>query len=266
MSTQRIAAVCPARPGVTLIEILVSLGVLGVVFAITLPALVNTRSSARELKSLSNARSIAGDMQAYADHTGVWPFAAPGAAPAGYPITPPPGTLTVRWWHSVFITVGSHWEHARLWPGIVAVTAPWEEHYESWVSPGREFPSLFTDDGRPVSLVTTSYLYSNSFIASPALWSGAATADETLIAPTKPSDVAFPANKVLVWDGDLAYLPRPPRRVDGHWLHATPMAFADGHAAVRTPADAAPGVANPLNNNNSTRLHNTPEGVLGRDY
>jgi len=143
---------------------------------------------------------------------------------------------------------------------------PWEEHYESWVSPGRNFPSLLSDDGRPVAFVGTSYQYSNSFIASPALWSGSATADDSLITPTKPADVVFPAQKALVWDADLAYLPRPPRWREGHWLHPTPMAFADGHAATHTPHDATPGVANPRNGNDDIRLHNTPNGVHGRDY
>jgi len=44
------------------------------------------------------------------------------------------------------------------------------------------------------------------------------------------------------------------------------MAFADGHAATHTPHDATPGVANPRNDNDDTRLHNTPDGVHGRDY
>ncbi len=255
----------------TIIEVMVTVGIVGVLIAIAAPALRGARVRAHEMRSLVNARDIASDMASYTSAFGVWPFLsadkpAPGQPPPSRDL--PAGLLAVPWWPEAFIVgVDSIWSLATLWPGLVSRIAPWEEHFGSWVSPGSDDTGL-PDPARQSSYILpqTSYIYSNSFIASPALWSGGAVADESLIAPTKPSDVAFPANKVLVWDGDLAYLPRPPRRVDGHWFAPTPMAFADGHAAVRTPADAAPGVANPLNNNNSTRLHNTPEGVLGRDF
>ena len=255
-----------ARSGFTIIELMVSIGIISVLLSFALPALMGARGRAGEVRSLANARGVAADMRAFARQFGTWPFRAPGERPPGYPGTPPAGALTVRLWPDGWMSVGDHWQHSRLWPGIVAAVAPWEEHYETWVSPGREHSSLYADDGLPSAFIMTSYLYSNSFIASPALWTEGATADESLIAPTRPTDVGFPSNKVLVWDGDLAYLPRPPRRVEGHWLHATPMAFADGHAAVLNPLDATPGVANPLNNDSATRLHNTPGGVLGRDY
>lgn len=255
----------PMSRGVTLIELMISLGVIAALIAITVPALSGARISAAELRSLSNARQVSADMQAYADRFGHWPFSAPGTAPPGYQETPPAGYLIVQWWPpqaQFFIIVSNHWQHSNLWPGLVAVVAPWEEHYETWISPGAEPSSLYNNNHGP----ETSYLYSNSFVGSPALWSGSAPADSALIAPMKPADVAHPANKVLVWDASLAYLPQRPASVEGHLNHLTPMAFADGHAAVHNPLDAAAGVPNPLNNNNSDRLHNTPGGVQGRDY
>ena len=260
-----------SRPtGFTILELLVSIGIIGVLLAISLPALRNTRASANEVKSLSNARLVAADMAAFAAAFNRWPYARAGERSPAAP-TPPgfPGDQAVvpTLPPGAFVSLGTHWDLDRAWAGLVATVAPWEDHFDSWISPGKQGASLA--DRLESGFMTSglvSYIYSHSFIASPALWSGGAVADESLIAPTKPSDVAFPSNKVLVWDGDLAYLPRPPRRVEGHWFHPTPTAFADGHAAVRTPADAAPGVANPLNNNNNTRLHNTPDGVLGRDY
>ena len=115
-----------------------------------------------------------------------------------------------------------------------------------------------------------SYEFSQSFFARPRLWSGTpgspAPADESLVAPTKPSDIRSPASKVMLFDGDLAYLSRQPDIVEGHYDAPTPMVFADGHAEARNPLDATAGVPNPLNGTDIRRLHNTPEGVLGADY
>ena len=239
---------CGLPRAFTIVDVMVTIGVIGVLFSIALPALRGARVRARELRSLVNAQSVSADMSAFASAFGIWPFlSSSDPAPGQMPRTQdtPAGLLAVPWWPENFIIgVDSIWSLGTLWPGLVSRVAPWEAHYGSWVSPGREkvdLPDLSVQSNYP--LPRTSYLYSNSFVASPALWSGSASADGSLIAPTKPSDVAFPSNKVLVWDGDLAYLPRPPRRVDGHWLHPTPMAFADGHAAVLAPADATPGAA-----------------------
>jgi len=230
---------------------MVTIGIIGVLFSISLPALLGARTRASELKSLTNARSIVSDMQAYADAKGTYPFVViePGGA-APVPIWPP-GSMQI---------LEQVWSLSWAWPGLVAEVAPWEEHYETWISPGRENVTLAYDTG-----FFTSYRYSTSFLASPALWSGSAATDESLIAPTRPTDVAHPSNKVLVWDGDLAYLPKAPVVVEGFKNHNTPMAFADGHAATHNPLDATPGVENPFNGT-SDRLFNTPDGVRGRDY
>ena len=75
-----------------------------------------------------------------------------------------------------------------------------------------------------------------------------------------------PAVKAIVWDADLAYLPVAPAIRNGHYDAPAPMAFADGHSDLKNPADAREGASNPLNGGATTRLHNTPEGVLGADY
>lgn len=242
--------------GFTIVELLVSIGIIGVLFSLSLPALLGAKVRASELRSLANARSIASDMHAYADIKGTYPFVKiePGGT-ASVPTPAPPG-------YTAMTILSDVWSLSWAWPGLVAEVAPWEEHWATWVSPGRDpaLPAL----GDPI--LPSSYRYSTSFVASPALWSGSATADPSLTAPTRPADVAHPANKVLVWDGELAYLPKRPVFVEGHFNHLIPMGFADGHAAVHNPLDATPGVPNPLFFEDSSRLNNTPNGVLGRDY
>lgn len=242
------------RRGFTIIELLVSIGIIGVLFAISLPALLGARVRASELRSVANARSIASDMHAYADVKGTYPFVK--IVPGGTATVRAPSTFTAMQ------ILSNVWMLIKAWPGLVMEVAPLEEHYATWVSPGRDtsVPGLNEPSG------LTSYNYSTSFLASPALWSGTATADPDLIRPTKPADVAFPSNKVLVWDSELAYLAKRPPLVEGLSNHPTPMAFADGHAAVHNPLDATPGIENPFQPGEGTRLLDTPNGVLGRDY
>lgn len=235
-----------------------AIGIIGVLFSLSLPALLGARVRASELRSVSNARSIASDMHAYADTKGHYPFVA--IEPGGTAPVPLPAAYVGMQ------ILSDVWSLSWAWPGLVMEVAPLEQHYETWISPGRD-PALPSLDGNGSAVVTpVSYQYSTSYLASPALWTESATADPSLIGPTTQADVAHPSNKALVWDQELAYLPKPPVSVDGLKNHLTPMAFADGHAATHNPLDATPGVENPLWFDVSTRLHSTPKGVLGRDY
>lgn len=258
------------RAAFTIIELMVSIGIIGVLISLIFAVLMSTKARAGEVKSLSNARGVSMSMQAFADTYGRWPFAMAGKRTPGVatPSALPSGLMVVPTWPpGAFIGVSDHWALSRLWPGLVALVAQWEENFETWVSPGTERATLASlNEGGYLIGSAVSYVYSNSFVGSPALWREGSTPDDSLIAPTTPSMVDHPSNKVLVWDGDLAYLPRRPQQVDRLFAHITPMAFADQHADMRNPLDATPGVANPLNGGNATRLHNTPAGVLGRDY
>ena len=255
------------RRGFTIIEVLVTIGVIGVLIAIVVLALGSAKAHAGQVMSLSHARGVAMSMQAYAETFGQWPFAKAGESTPGASSTFPSELMVVPTWPPGSIAgTSDHWSLARLWPGLVARVAPWEENIDTWMSPGLRPVSLYTSPGHPFVSFNISYIYSNSFVGSPRLWSESSGADESLIAATTPSMVEFPSNKVLVWDGDLAYLPRAPAVVDGFFNHVTPMAFVDQHAEALLPQRATPGVANPLNHGSDRRLHNTPAGVLGRDY
>jgi type II secretory pathway pseudopilin PulG len=48
----------PARAGITIIELLVVIGIIGVLAGLLLPALAGARQSGQQLKSLSNLRVI----------------------------------------------------------------------------------------------------------------------------------------------------------------------------------------------------------------
>ena len=123
--------------------------------------------------------------------------------------------------------------------------------------------------GQP-TLDVFSYPLSHSVMARPGLWRLGAASDSAMLVPARVSDVAHPSSKVLSWDRHMAYLLRP-RRLEGSSMLAnpTPMLFIDGHAEERDPALAAEAVLNVMNpdaGENEMRLHNTPLGVLGRDF
>ena len=87
-----------------------------------------------------------------------------------------------------------------------------------------------------------------------------------MIRPVRTHEVAFTSSKAMLWDAQLAFLPKEPAASEGHWDAKTPMAFPDGHADSKNPLEAREGVANALRDGANDRLNNTPDGVRGVDY
>lgn len=261
--------------GFTLVELLVTIGVIGVVVSIILPALAGARVAARETQALANQRSVAQSFSVYAGEFGCWPFRRRGVVPDGDGVDAPlvpanPQILFVNWWpEGVRIGVSDHFAQEWLWPGIVARTIPWQQNYATWVSPGMptELPTEPDLGGGMHLWDQISVRYSNAFVARPELFkAGGATEDDRLLAPTKPSEVTFASGKVMLWDAHLAYLRTRPPEVNGHFDAPTPMAFADMHAEKRKPTEATPGVPNPYRGGTAHALNTTPDGVRGKDY
>lgn len=262
--------------GFSLVELLVSIGIIGILLALVLPALANARAAARETVALSNARTLGFSFQAYTDQFKAYPFRSPGTPPDDSGDFPPlPGDLlAVRWWpEGTVVATSSAWALGHLWPGVLSAVAPWPEHYATWVSPGRETalpepkdPFADDDDEDDLPFGDISWRYSNSFIGSPKLWQEGAAADPKMLRAIQPHEVQFPAQKVLAWDADITYVPKEPKIIDDHYAWQTPMLFADGHAAAKNPTEAKATRPNPLNFDSRIKLHNTEGGVQGVDY
>jgi len=249
----------------TIIEVLVVIGIIGVLIAILLPTLAGARIAARETESLTNARTIFMSFNQYAEEQETYPF--PGQVEED---TGNEDAWSFYWYPPVTIVASTNiWIMDRMWPAMLSEVAPWEEHFQFWVSPGadKDLPSHddFGDgDGEPGWRI--GYEYSNSFIGSPKLWSGDAAPDRALLQPSAPHQVQFPSSKVAIFDRDLAYRTKRPGVRHGHYDAPTPMAFVDGHAAVHNPLDAQEGTANPLNAGDTRTLHNTLNGINGVDF
>lgn len=250
------------QAGLSLVEILVSIGVIGVLLSIAAPALRGARRAAGEVASLSNLRQIGPVVESYAQTNNLeYPMMRPG----------------VRYQNNLdglsswFMVMGEpSWSSAHLWALVVRQVAPWHEHAHAWISPGTSF-----EDATTHNTVRPSYWYSNSFVAAPRLWTPEGAAD----APSRPSayygpvrthTVRYPGSKAMFYDFDMAYDRRFRRISNLGSLPDSPMPvlFADGHAATHHPRDATPPFPNPLNTEwwGTSPLQNTPEGVLGRDY
>ena len=267
-----------ARRAFTLIELLVVIAIIALLLGILFPALGSARRSGWQTKSLANARTVQVAFQQYADEARNYPFRAPGDSPGpDYEGVVPEDVLLVQWWPgTAYIGTSDHFEHAHLWPSILMPMDSWPEHYPTWVSPGfsTELPTIedFFSDEQILPRALVSMRYSNSFVADPRLWptdpDAESSSDRSLLRAVRPGEVRYPASKVMVWDGHLAYIRPEPEVVGGHYDARTPMAFADGHGALHKPQDATAPAPNTLREPGEApmTLHDTPGGVAGVDY
>lgn len=241
--------------GFTLVEVLVSIGVIALLIAILIPVLAGARQAARRTVGLSNIRQAGLQFAVYADtYGGVLPFAPQGTT---LPTTPPgigdPTSVTPGFWDLSF-----------YWPALFHDTAPWEENFRTWVvADPRRDPDRPWLSGPFPSIGVPSYRYSRSLFARPELWSGRAVADPYRFrAPVRVVQVASPAGKALLFDGEA-----PLRRTPSDDETRISVVFVDTHAAWHEPAEAAgPVRAADPDAPEAQPLHDTPNGSLGADY
>jgi prepilin-type N-terminal cleavage/methylation domain-containing protein len=242
------------RRAFTLIELLVSIGIIGILIALTVPALRSTRSRGSETVVLSNLRGIASTFSLYNEaYDGRYPWVPQWSKM--YIVPPEDGMNS-------YISTDYYWVLSYAWPAVFHDLAPWREHYMSWRDPPvRHGKRPWLDEGSSKH-VWPSYMYCRSFQARPIVWaSGGPLPPEGNFNPTRVSEVRFPSSKALMFDKDLTYLHREPRETDARGVLA-----ADGSASMRFNRDAKPPAQNRLDESEPTIYHDTPDGVLGRDF
>lgn len=238
------------RSAFSLIELLVSIGIIGVLLAILLPALWGVRSVGEKSITLANLRQTHTIFELYtqrSDETYPWYDGI-----AFIPLSPPdePGG-SIR---------PGYWDLSIYWPGLMHEVAPWREHFNTWLGGGakRDDPPW---KNMASSLEVTSFEYTRSFMARPEAWRVGVVDDPKLYRPVRVGDVQAPAAKVLLYDRELAHLRADP---DAD-RDSRPMAFADGHADEHRLSKASAPVALP-GWESGDPLHDTASGVRGRDY
>lgn len=237
----RLASMRQAR-GLTLVEVLLCVGIMGILLSILLAPAARARDAARQTVSCSNLRQLYSVIGIYAnDSDGRYPAIIEGRM---YQIS-----------DAVWLSY-PYWEIASVWPGVIYNYLAIDQVPEVFISPGsprHEFPS--------------SYAYSTSFVGSPLLWRGGADARPEYRQGQRVSGVTYPSAKVLLWDEELGFLRDEPRRIGDDLAEGVPAGIADGAVRIRTPVEASAPVLNPFGHPlDHQRLHNTRDGVAGVDY
>lgn len=246
----------------SLIELLITIGVVGILIALSVPALRGVRADSLKTVSLSNVRSILVLFDLYADrYKGQYPIIWEGT----WYQMPCPGMTASPY----------RWETVYRWPSVINELMDWEHGRAIFLAPRArrgtvELGGNVTGDdcGDP-----TSYDYSQSFLARPELWAPRTdgnfpTLQQQWLAPTFQSDVLHPSRKAILWDWEMPYLSRPKKMIGLDLAEPTAVQFTDGHGEFRAPSSATPpirsdfaGARRPIQ-----RLHNTENGVRGIDY
>lgn len=240
-----------ASPAFSLIEVLIAVAIIGVLVALAAPALRGVRARGGEAVALSNLRGVGVALDQYRVTYGGWNPWAPPLSPL--PAVPPDEGGTI-------LMTNDPWVLSYAWPTLFHATAPWSDHYRSWMNPPRG-----RDGSRPwlspsSAAAWPSYVLTRSFFARPAAWAeGGAPAD--LIGATGEWEILFPSSKAAGFDEDRAYLRRPARPDDARGVLA-----ADGAAAMRLDSAARPPVQNHVTDHPPAVYHDTAEGVRGVDF
>ncbi len=240
-----------SRGAFTIIEVLVAIGIIGVLIALIVPALSKTRARALDTLTRANLRT---SYTAFATYTSIYDETYPWRPQSG-PLIPlnPEGTAAIG---------PGHFDVSRYWPGLMIEIMPWEEHFKSWLGGGAsydEHPWLI-HNGNFMTFRAPSFSLSHSFLARPRLWSPGETDTEQNLRPVRENDVLFPSSKVLLFDREKTHLRSDPEADRDPTL----MLFVDGHVGENRVSEARILEDRPWRG--PTPLHDTPDGARGRDY
>ncbi len=228
----------------TIVELLVSIGVIAVLVGLLGPALLGAKQSARFTASLANLRSHASNVALYSsDFQDHFPY-----------FTDPAATYTV-------LRAGGVVWPVRYFDVYCSWNFPMVNYYEGNIA----HPSMAVFPDRP-SHVMESYEYSSCLVARPEFWLSEKRTGPEQWGATRVSEAIFAAKKaVFVTRG--AYTHEVPVVPD----QRRAMGFVDGHAAWILPQDQMPvyssgegGWPGSWFNGGMIGLH-TIDGVRGRD-
>lgn len=242
------------RRAVTLLELLVTMGVVMVVVAITIPVLRSVVMQRHDAKNLASLRSTHQQFRQYAnDHQDYFVNAGPPRRP-GYPAVIDYGP-------------GNGFEHISYlgqsgwWPMVLATYT--REGFPTWHSthwdPPEDPPPHIREGYTATRFIAESgFLYSPACITSPDMWRNGAEDSPRWewLRKVRWSETAYASSKGLLFDSVR------PQNSDTKAMRTT--VFVDGSASLRdylNPVESPPDAAR-----RGEPVLWTPNGILGRDF
>lgn len=201
------------KPGFSLLETVITIGVIALLLAIALPVLGGARGIARSAAALSALRQHATVFASYTnEHRGIYPVLAS-------PLGPQEPAATQGY---------SYFSMSEYWPVAMA-----SRYYNS-----PPYADIFYDPRVKraeiiKSLRPTEYRYSCTFFARPDYWDEQTRAGQSQLGAVRVDEVTRPSAKALL------VLPGPMPTGSDRGLR---MALADGSATAPDPARREPGV------------------------
>lgn len=253
--------------GLTLLEVLVVLSILGVLIGITVPAIRQARAAAAVTASLSNLRENVGSLHRWAaahdDKVPRAPEFNEGFSGEPVPLymfrSPPADGFIHDWGSPGFMT--DYFGQERTWHLTLYITG--EEPTEAWWKPGvprEDWRIAF--QARPF---ISSYLLSLAYLAGPEHWVPGAESDQsaTMWRDVRLTETDHPSRKALLHDAVFISSGRddadPPSGT-------AQVGFADGHVGTRDLSESRSAVKNRWRSMVAQPLAGTERGVRGRDF
>lgn len=242
------------RRAVTLLELLVAMGVVMVVVAITIPVLRSVVMQRHDAKNLASLRSTHQQFRQYAnDHQDYF-------VNAGPPRRPELPTLIDYGEPNGFIHM-TYLAHTVWWPMVLATYTregfpTW--HSTHWPAPDDVSEPIFSGYDQPRFIAQSGFQYSPACITSPQMWRDAADGAQqwSYYRFVRWSETAHPASKGLLYDAVRPSVERG--------LEVRSVVFVDGSARKHNFFEA---IASPPGaERRGAPVEWTPEGIHGRDF
>jgi prepilin-type N-terminal cleavage/methylation domain-containing protein len=243
---------CQLRAAFTLLELLVGVGVLAILLALTIPMLGEARMIAKENAVLAHQRAVTAELQRFTtDHRGWYPYyGVPGTAEA--PIDYPPREQNPGEF-GTFDPDGLYWGQPLAWWWKLEL-----DGYEGALArQGPEVPHDWDITSRPWNAVALDWMMHAAF-ATPWFFDGERPPDIRNHQPMPEHTVAYPGAKGLLIRWNAVRRVHDAERWN-HFVH-----FVDGHGERLRLDEMLPAAAVPAFLD-ATPVLTTKDGVLGRD-
>ncbi len=247
---RRAGSGCPAERAFSLVELLVTIGVIGVLMALLLPALGSAKREANVTAELATQRQSELVLNAYLiDHNGAYPYWGE------------PGTFyaSLRWEQELISE--QHWDQPLHW-GLYLHSLG----YEGWASLGSRAHAGAFEVIRQGDCPTcrweyaSAHMLTNTVFAEPAFWSEDTPPDKRHHRGMRESHLVHPALKgVIILRGGFG------PRAKAWGLERRLVHFGDGHGSAVKTSELTDGVHRGGLHMDGQPVHSTPEGVSGRD-